>query len=43
MDQVAFVRAGNAESAVKEFDRPRQLNRAIDNPEGTIKLDWLGR
>ncbi len=37
----ALVRAGEAESAAKELDRARQLNRHIDDPVGTIKLDWI--
>ncbi len=37
----AFVRAGQGESAAKELDRARQLNRAIDDPLETIKLDWI--
>ncbi len=37
----ALVRAGQAESAAKELDRARQLNRAIGDPLGTVKLDWI--
>ncbi len=36
-----LVRAGEAESAAKELDRARQLHRRIDDPLGTIKLDWI--
>ena len=37
----ALVRAGQAKNAAKQLDRARQLNRAIDNPHGTINLDWI--
>ncbi len=37
----ALVRVGKTRSAAKELDRARQLNRAIDNPLGTPKLDWI--
>ncbi len=37
----AFARAGQTESAAKELDRARQLNRAIDDPLGTAKLDSI--
>ncbi len=37
----ALARAGKTESAAKELDRARQLNRAIDDPLGTPKLDWI--
>ncbi|MCP3957032.1 MAG: hypothetical protein GY719_04185 [bacterium] len=37
----ALARAGQAQSAVKELDRARQLNRAINDPLGTIKLDCI--
>ncbi len=37
----AFVRAGNAESAVKELDRARQLKHDFNDRLGTIKLDWI--
>ncbi|MCP3957394.1 MAG: hypothetical protein GY719_06040 [bacterium] len=37
----AFVRVGEPESAAKELDRARQMNRAIDDPLETIKLDWI--
>ena len=37
----ALVRAGQTDSAAKQLDRARQLNRAIDDPSGTLKLDWI--
>ncbi len=37
----ALARGGEAASAVKELERARQLNRHIDDPLGTIKLDWI--
>ncbi len=37
----ALARAGKTESASRELDRARQLNRAIDNPLGTPNLDWI--
>ncbi len=37
----ALARAGKTRSAAKELDRARQLNRAIDDPLGTPKLDWI--
>ena len=37
----ALVRAGQAEGAEKELRRARQLNREIEDPLGTPKLDWI--
>ncbi|MCP3957596.1 MAG: AraC family transcriptional regulator [bacterium] len=37
----AMALAGQSESAAKELDRARQLNRAMDDPLGTPKLDWI--
>ena len=37
----ALVRAGQAKNAAKQLDRARQLYRAIEDPQGTIHLDWI--
>ena len=36
-----MARAGEAGSAAKELERARQLSRDIDDPMGSIKLDWI--
>ena len=37
----ALVRAGQRKSAAKELERARQISRSIDDPLGTMKLDWI--
>ncbi len=37
----ALALAGEAGSAAKELNRARQLNRHINDPLGTPKLDWI--
>ncbi|MEM7350400.1 MAG: helix-turn-helix transcriptional regulator [Acidobacteriota bacterium] len=37
----ALVRSGEIQDAEQELDRARELDRAIDDPLGTIKLNWL--
>ena len=37
----ALALAGEAEDAVKELDRARQLHHAIDDSLGAFKLDWI--
>ena len=37
----ALALGGKTESAAKELDRARQIHRAIDDPLGLPKLDWI--
>ncbi|MEM7350399.1 MAG: helix-turn-helix domain-containing protein [Acidobacteriota bacterium] len=37
----AFVRSGEASGATKELNLARQLDYAVDDPLGTIKLNWI--